>query len=457
MWRRLLILSVLASPSGLFAQAELPEHVIALARIKGRMQQSLEHIPNYTCRQTIERARLTKNAVRQLERRSRRQRKARDEVSLPLESSDKLQVDLAYVDGEELYSWPDAESFAEQSLGEMVGFGNLSMGIFAATAHNLFGTHAAVFEYMGRRDLGGRALLRFDFRVGLMQSGFVLSDATGQEAEVPYGGSIWADPETFDLVRIETRAREIPTYIEITSAESSIDYQSLEFDGETFLIPSTALEITTLKSGAENRNRTAFSDCRRFGASSGISFGDEDTSDAETPTRWEEVELPVGMSLPVRLTSKISSGRSKIGDRIEGVLESDARHDGEIVVPKGAEVRGRIRRLERYTSPGPHYKLGIALSEVRFDGQRARFTGRMTRMLRVPGVDFGEPSGGSASSVDALTSGQVPRRMKYSQTETYTDFDLPGVGVVSIQGGEFQIGSGWRMTWQTVAAESKEP
>ncbi len=451
---RFLILLVLVGPSGLFAQAELPEHVIALSLIKGRMQQSLDHIPNYTCRQTIERARLTKNAVRRMERQSRRRKGPRNEVSLPLESSDKLQVDLAYVDGKELYSWPDAESFEDQSLGDMVGFGNLSVGIFAATAHNLFGTHAALFEYAGRHDLDGRTLLRFDFRVGLMQSGFVLSDAAGREAEVPYGGSIWADPDNFDLVRIETDAREIPAYLEIVSAVSRIDYQSVDLNSENFLIPRMAHETTGLKSGAENHNRTEFSDCRRFGASSGISFGDEDAVEVDQPVRWERVEFPVGVSLAVRLTSRVDSGKSKIGDRVEGVLESDVRHNGDVVAPKGAEVLGRIRRLERYSSSAPYFTLGIALSEVRFDDKRARFTGRMTRMLRVPGVAFGGPSGSGRSSVDGLTSG---RRIERSETETYTDFDLPGVSVVSIQGSEFHIGPGWRMTWETLASETSEP
>lgn len=453
MWRRFLIFLVLVSPSGLFPQAELPDHVIALARIKGRIQQSLDHIPNYTCRQTIERARLTKNTVRRMERQSRQGKESRSEVNIPLESSDKLQVDLAYVDGEELYSWPGAESFEDQSLDEMVGFGNLSVGIFAATAHNLFGTHAALFEFAGRDDIGGRTLLRFDFRVGLMQSGFVLSDATGREAEVPYGGSIWADPRTFDLVRIETQAREIPDYLEIASAVSRIDYQSVELNGESFLIPRMAHETTGLRSGAENHNRTEFSDCRRFGASSGISFGDEDAVEVDQPVRWEDIEFPVGVSLAIRLMSEVDSGESKIGDRVEGVLESDARHGGEIVAPKGAEVLGRIRRLERYSSSPPYYTLGIELSEVRFDGKRARFTGRMTRMLPVPGVAFGGPSGSGRSSVDGLTSG---RRIERSETETYTDFDLPGVSVESIQGSEFHIGPGWRMTWETVATETTE-
>ena len=453
MWYRFLLLLVLVSPSGLLAQVELPEHVIALSRIKGRMQQSLDHIPNYICRQTIERARLTKTAVRRIEKRLERRGEPRTEASFPLESSDTVQVDLAYVDGGELYSWPGAEAFEDRSLAEMVGFGNLSAGIFAATAHNLFATHAALFEFAGRGDAGGRALLRFDFRVGLMQSGFVLSDATGQEAEVPYGGSIWADPRTFDLVRIETHAREIPAYLEIVSAVSRIDYQSVELNCKNFLIPMTAHETTNLKSGAENHNRTAFSDCRRFGASSEISFGAEDALENDQPIRWDDIELPVGVSLAIRLTSEIDSGKSKIGDRVEGVLESDARHDGEIVAPKDAVVLGRIRRLERYSSSAPYYTLGIALSEVRFDGKRARFTGRMTRMLRVPGIAFGGPSGGSTSSVDVLTSGQVPRRIERSEIENYTDFNLPGVSVVSIQGGRFHIGPGWRMTWETVASE----
>ena len=47
----------------------------------------------------------------------------------------------------------------------------------------------------------------------------------------------------------------------------------------------------------------------------------------------------------------------------------------------------------------------------------------------------------------------VPGRIDRYQVETYDDFTLRGVGVVSIQGSRFHIGPGLRMTWKTTASE----
>lgn len=454
MFRGLVLLSLfLTYAQSLVAQSRtgLPDHVLALAQIKGRMHLSLERMPNYTCLQTIERERLTQKAVRRLEKKLNQKSKDRTEVTFPLESTDTVQVELAYVDGRELYSWPGAEEFEDKTLGEMVGFGALSTGNFASTAHNLFQANVAVFKSAGREEIDGRNLLRFDFTVGIFRSGLELADASGHEAQLPYAGSIWADPETFDLVRIEMEAQEIPPYLEIASTSSWVDYQSLEVDGETFLLPHRAQMVTRLRSGAESRNRIEFSNCREFGASSEISFVPEDpVQEPDVGGAFEDFDLPVGALLRVRLTTAIDSQESKVGDEVQGRVESNVRINGDLVVPKGARVMGRIRRLERYSQPAPYHTVGIEISQLRFDGKRARFVGRMSSVKPVPGLVFGVPS--TANSIDdqALSFGQVPGRIRRQRISTYEELTLSGVGVVSIQGSRFHLKPGLKMVWECV-------
>ena len=420
------------------------------------MRTSLERIPSYLCLQTIDRVRLNKRAARRREKQQKAASgRAGTEVNVPLESTDTLRIESAYVDGKELYSWPGAETFEEQPLAEMVGFGNLSTGLLASTAHNLFLTTAALFEFVGREDLDGRPVLRYDFQVSLLQSGFVLADSSGAEAEVPYAGSIWAEPQTFNLIRIEMWAEGIPEYLKISSSVTRIDYQAVTLDGSSFLLPKTAHEVTRLRAGGEHHKRTEFADCPRFGASSELSFGAETTPRDEDRRAGleglEDVALPAGLPLALRLTSEIGSEESRVGDAIEGVLESDAVHNGRVAVPNGAAVIGRIRRLERYAEPAAHHLLGLEISEVRFEGKRARFRAEMERVLPVPGIVFAGPEGIARSRYDILSSGQVPGRIKRDTSETYNDIRLPGVGVIPVQGKRFRIPAGLRMTWRTVA------
>ena len=447
MWR-LLVALTLAGP--LPAQIDVPYEAFALAQIKGRMQLSLMRIPNYACSQTIRRARLTKKAVERLEKQLERDRKqgGNARITFPLESTDVIQVELAYVDGKELYSWPGAEGFEDRSLAEMVGFGNLSTGNFASTAHNLFDSSAPRFEFVGRETVDGRELLRYDFRVGLFQSRFTLADATGRSADVPYAGSIWAEPETFDLVRVETRAEEIPPQLEIVAATTRIDYRRMAVGDGSFLLPERAEETTVFRSGSESRNRTIFENCRRFGVTSEISFGE--TEDPQAVVEGlDEFDLPAGLDLAVRLTSPIDSEQAKIGDFVLGVIEADVTRDGTPLAPKGAEVRGRIRRLERYQEPEPYFTLGIEISELRFDERRAVLAARMLEVSPMPGMELGRPSTAQRNTDDALSFGAVPGRLQRYQVETYEDLNLPGVGVFSIRGRGFRLAPGLRMRWET--------
>lgn len=451
MLNRLVALFLVGFAAQLPAQVEIPAHILALSRIEARMQSSLQQVPNYTCTQTIERTRLAQAAIRRLEKKLERRGETRAAVDFPVESSDSIEVELAYVDGREMYSWPGAESFEEKPLAAMVGFGNLTTGVFAATAHNLFVAKAARLEPVGHDVIDGRSLLRFDFQVGLFRSGFFVRDSTGREAQVSYSGSIWADPETNDLVRIETHAEDIPPYLEIASTMSRIDYQRVELSGSSFLLPKRAHEVTRLRSGAENHNRTEFTNCRRFGASSEISYGGDDSVDeAKGAAEWNEIELPEGVRLAIRLTSEIDLDQAKIGDQVEGALEADARRQGDVLAPEGARVLGRIRRLERYSEPAPYYTLGVDFSELRFGETRAAFVAEMTQASPMPGLTFGRP-GDSREGGKAIPFGQSSGPIRRYVVESYTDINLEGVGVVSIQGRKIQLPAGLRMVWETVA------
>src|SRR5207237_772673 len=75
--------------------------------IKARAAENLQRLPNYTCTETIERTR-------------------RLHGSRKFQPLDILRLEVALVEGKELFSWPGAGKFEERGIGEIVGHGAAS-------------------------------------------------------------------------------------------------------------------------------------------------------------------------------------------------------------------------------------------------------------------------------------------------------------------------------------------
>lgn len=83
----------------------------------------------------------------------------------------------------------------------------------------------------------------------------------------------------------------------------------------------------------------------------------------------QEVVIPSGTAITVRLQNAVSSATSAPGDQFAAVLDQPIVIDGETVAPTGAQVTGRVvaaRRSGRLTHPG---YLRIALASVTVNGK----------------------------------------------------------------------------------------
>src|ERR1700694_3900221 len=136
------------------AQSELAPEVLLLAHIKAKMADNLARLPNYTCTETIERS--TRRAP------SRR-----------FEMLDTVRLEVALVEGNEMFGWPGAKRIDESDITKLVS-GTIGNGDFALMARNLFLTNSAQFKYAGETDLEGRRAARFDYVVPLIASGYRL-------------------------------------------------------------------------------------------------------------------------------------------------------------------------------------------------------------------------------------------------------------------------------------------
>ena len=344
------------------AQSELAPEVLLLAHIKARMAANLERLPNYTCAQTIERS----------------QRRA---PTRRFEMLDTVRLEVALVEGKEVFGWPGAKRIDESDITKLVG-GTIGNGDFALMAWNLFQTNSARFKYAGETDLEGRRAARFDYVVPLIASGYRLK-VLPREALVGHHGSIWADPESFDLLRMQVFADDIPMYLRLSAVMETMEYARVEIAGASFLLPAGSTLTMTQPDGTENRNVARFHACRQFTGESVLSFGDPPPDTPPSPKAVSEAQLPDEFVTEIALQTPIDSASTAVGDAVRAVLKNPIKIDRQVMVPKGATLSGRVAKLER---AGEFYLLGIRFDSIEFENGHAdlRNRGNTLSMMLTP-------------------------------------------------------------------------
>ncbi len=350
------------------AQSDPAPELLKLAHIKLAMVTTLERQPNYTCVQEVERSR----------RRLPRKR---------FELHDTLRLEVALVDGKEMFAWPGARKFEQTDLTQMIAGGAIGTGDFALHARAVFQSRAPVFDYRGGEEMRGRRADRFDFRVTQLNSGYHIRSG-GHDAVVGYHGSLWADAVSHQLVRLEVNADDIPAELGIREARDVMDYDRMRIGESDFLLPSGSELTMTDLAGNESRNRTQFKGCRQYSGESILTFDtppEGGTAASPDEARKKETfELPPDSTLEVRLLQGIDSTRAATGDAIDAVLEQRLRVKGRVLVEKGAKVSGRIVRLER---EGEWTWLDLRFFEIEGNASRAAISARLDEfMLLTPGL-----------------------------------------------------------------------
>jgi hypothetical protein len=76
--------------------------------------------------------------------------------------------------------------------------------------------------------------------------------------------------------------------------------------------------------------------------------------------------FPASLTLTIGLETPLDLETAHVGDLISAKVQSAVKHKGVVIVPKGALVSGRLRRLEKYTDESPYFVVGLEFSEVDF-------------------------------------------------------------------------------------------
>jgi hypothetical protein len=117
------------------------------------------------------------------------------------------------------------------------------------------------------------------------------------------------------------------------------------------------------------------------------------------------ITLPVGTSLPIRITQTLDSATSQTGDRFTGAIASDIIVDDMVVLHQGEPVSGHVDAVQ----DAAHFKgsslLTISLSSIERRGERIQIaTDAYTKEGEGRGKNTAEKVGGGAA-VGAILGG----------------------------------------------------
>jgi hypothetical protein len=290
---------------------------------------------------------------------------------LQLESTDRVRLEVTVSHGRELHSWPGATRFDTRDVDELIRDGPVSTGAFAGYLAGIFVQPGAVFHYNGEQSANGRTVFEYRFQVPLEASRFLtkVDDAWRPAA---FEGDFQIDPRTLELVRLSVRTSEVPSGAAFCQAAATLDYQRVHIGDSDVLLPRQSQLEIVLNSRRETRNVTTFANCREYQAESEIVFdGTGDAGSTATLSAGRgRVVLPLGLPVTLALVSPIDTETAAAGDQVTAKLLKPVRRPGsnQELVPAGALVYGRIRRIERHLLPAPYFLIAMAFNRVDVQG-----------------------------------------------------------------------------------------
>ena len=151
-----------------------------LAGFKDKVRLVMTGVPNYTCLETIDRAKRTPPL--------------RDFIPI-----DKTRLEVSVVGGKEMFARPGAHSFDDKDVTSLVTEGLIGSGMFAGLARTLFVKDKGTLRYKGKETLNGHASVRYSFRLTRQESGFNV-EVNKRLEPLGFKGSFWFDPATLDLI-----------------------------------------------------------------------------------------------------------------------------------------------------------------------------------------------------------------------------------------------------------------
>jgi len=411
---------------------DLPPGVLLLSRVENHIKGELQHLSAVTCLETVQ----------------------REEQHPPskMRPLDTVRLEVLTNGDKELFASPGDRKFSEEPPLSYAGSGMLGNGLFGPYLKNILLNGNASTKYKGEEQINGRRLARYDYELDRTFS--------GQSIEIPEGsgsvglkGSFWVDPRTYDLIRLDLNAYDMPPTLPLTELATSIHYGRKIIGNQlNVLLPETADVRMVKNSGEISQDQVDFTHCRVFGAESTVNFNPSGAAGASFSAASIDDTLrplPGGLKVAVKIRTRIS-GDTTVGTLIDGVVASDAKEKHAVVIPAGSPVRGRVRRLERYTDPFPYFVVGLEFTEVEIQGIRHIFYADLVKIDSAPGVEETLLTGNDGVAAPRPDL-QAPSSVTTLTKERIFVHNLPGVASFFVLGDKLDLPQNFRTVWKTRA------
>jgi hypothetical protein len=187
---------------------------------------------------------------------------------------DVVSMEVVYENGREDYRNIQINGKKTVKKIEETG-GAWSTGEFGTVLVDLFApATGAAFHFRRDSRAGGVMAKMYDFEVTREGSHWSIHSAS-QSYDPAYAGSVWIDPATSRVLRIEMEAKGMPGEFPLDHVESATDYQYIRLgDAKQYLLPVHAETLSCQRGTAFcSRNVIDFRNYHKYTGESSITFG----------------------------------------------------------------------------------------------------------------------------------------------------------------------------------------
>ncbi len=326
---------------------------LAYSKVHALAIVNIEHARGAVCIQTVERTRYDKK---------RKNATCAELTAAGLEASrgaitwhDRFRVEIGSGVAGETFGLSSAMPFETSDPSSLLSPGATGSGEFVSFLSHIISGDAESFQPLAPQ----QGLAAFGFTIAGAKSHWVYGNAT-----VGYHGSLLTTPDSGELRRLTMAAENAG---DACSVAVNIDYADTKIGDRDVDLPKTSVIDELYKDGTELHQETQYSSCQAPPAQTKAAAGE-----APKP-------LPAGLDLHVRIQAPIDGATSAAGDPIVGVVKSNVKEGGQIVVHQGDLLHGRITLLEQYLLPyeqvgavssaiDPTWHLGIVFETIERNG-----------------------------------------------------------------------------------------
>jgi hypothetical protein len=291
-------------------------------------------------------------------------------------SWDRLRLEVAIVNNNNVYSWVGAPRFEEDAFRKVAGRGPLGSGDFGAFLAEIFSR--ATIHFQREEVVDSRRLLSYSYEMPLDRSGYNILTDEGWRLTA-FSGELVLDPEASDIARLTLRTAELPENSAACQAISAVDYGRTKIHERMILIPREARLHMLRHDGSETLNLASYGNCREYSSKSRVlpEAPHKDSGATTTPGGQPPPfsSIPPGLHFTCRIVTAINSDSAAAGDPIEAVLRSPLRDKNKAVLATaGARIRGRLVHFERRLAPVEYFQIGVQWESLEMAGQEVSLT-----------------------------------------------------------------------------------